>query len=253
MNLGVSMVGYKSPSTGRQVQAVLFDAFGTVVDWRSGISSAVSAFADAHAITLDPDEFADAWRSYYQPSVERIRSGQRPYTSLDTLHRENLDATLTSHGIDPGVFTTGELESLTRAWHVLPPWPDSADGILQIKPHFIVGPLSNGTTAQLVHMAKAARLAWDVILGSDISQAYKPTPQAYRAPVAILGLDPGEVMLAAAHNEDLAAARGSGLATAFIARPTEHGPHQQLDLTPSTDWDLTATSIVDLARQLRPA
>jgi 2-haloacid dehalogenase len=247
------MIGYESPSTGRKVQAVLFDTFGTVVDWRSGISSAVGAFAAAHAITLDPDAFADAWRSHYEPSMERVRSGHRPYVPLDTLHRENLDAALRSHGIDPGAFAADELESLTRAWHVLPPWPDSADGIAQIKPDFIVGPLSNATTDQLVHMAKAGGLAWDVILGSDISQAYKPAPHAYRAPAAILGLDPGEVMLAAAHNRDLEGARRSGLATAFIARPTEYGPGQQQDLTASADWDMTATSIIDLAGQLRSA
>jgi 2-haloacid dehalogenase len=244
------MIGYESPSTGRKVRAVLFDAMGTVVDWRSGISSAVGAFADAHAIALDPDEFADAWRSSYQPSMERVRSGQRPFASLDTLNRENLDAALRSHGIDPGAFTETELESLTRAWYFLPPWPDSVNGILQIKPDFIVGPLSNGSTAQLVHMAKAGGLAWDVILGADVSRAYKPTPHAYRAPAAILGLDPGEVMLAAAHNDDLAGARQSGLATAFIARPTEHGPGQQQDLTASADWDLAATSIIDLAERL---
>jgi 2-haloacid dehalogenase len=247
------VIGYESPSTGRKVQAVLFDAMGTVVDWRSGVSSAVSAFAEAHALTLDPDEFADAWRSYYEPSMERIRSGQRPYASLDTLQRENLDAALRSHGIDPGAFATDVLESLTRAWYALPPWPDSAPGILQIKPDFIVGPLSNGSTAQLVHMARSGGLAWDVILGSDISRAYKPTPHAYLAPAAILGLDPGEVMLVAAHNHDLAGARRSGLATAFIPRPTEHGPGQQQDLTASGDWDLTAASIVDLAGQLRGA
>jgi 2-haloacid dehalogenase len=246
------MSGYESPSTGRRVQAVLFDTFGTIVDWRSGISSAVSAFAEAHDITVDPDAFADTWRSYYQPSMERVRSGERPYTSLDTLHRENLDAALRSHDIDPGAFSRGELDSLARAWHVLPPWPDSADGILRIKPHYIVGPLSNGTTELLVHMAKAGGLAWDVILGSDISRAYKPTPHAYRAPTAILGLDRGEVMLVAAHNQDLDEARKSGLATAFIPRPTEYGPLQQRDLTASADWDLSATSVVDLAAQPRP-
>jgi 2-haloacid dehalogenase len=228
----------------------MFDAFGTVVDWRSGISSAVRAFAADHGLTVDPEEFADAWRSRYQPSMERVRSGQRPYVSLDVLHRENLDEVLRSHGIDPHAFAPGELEPLVRAWHFLPPWPDSAEGILQVKRAFIVGPLSNGSTALLLHMAKAAGLHWDVILGSDVSQTYKPSPDAYRKPAALLGLDPGEVMLAAAHNGDLEAARRAGLATAFVVRPAEHGPHQTKDLTASADWDLTATSITDLARQL---
>jgi 2-haloacid dehalogenase len=246
-----SVAGYSAPSTGQPVRAVLFDTFGTVVDWRAGISSAVRAFADSHSLTLDPEEFADAWRSLYQPSVERVRSGQRPYVSLDTLHRENLDTVLRSHGFAPEDFPLQALESLARAWHFLPPWPDSVEGVGQIRRRFIVGPLSNGNTALLLDMAKTAGLPWDVILGSDISQEYKPSPDAYRKPAAILGLDPGAVMLAAAHNDDLAGARRAGLATAFVARPTEHGPHQAQDLTPADNWDLAARSITELADQLQ--
>jgi 2-haloacid dehalogenase len=244
------VTGYTAPSTGQTERAVLFDTFGTVVDWRSGISSAIRGFAADRALTLDPEEFADAWRAHYEPSKERVRSGQRPYVPLDTLHLENLDTVLRSHNIDPGTFAPGELTSLAAAWHYLPPWPDSVEGIRQIRRHFIVGPLSNGNTALLVDMAKAAGLPWDVILGSDISRAYKPSPDAYRKPAALLGLDPGEVMLVAAHNTDLEGARRAGLATAFIARPTEYGPHQATDLTASGDWDLTAESITDLASQL---
>ena len=244
------MTGYTAPSTRQTVRAVLFDTFGTVVDWRSGISSAVRAFAADRALALDPEEFADAWRAQYQPSMERVRSGQRPYASLDTLHRENLDTVLRSHDIDPGAFAPAELTSLAAAWHYLPPWPDSVEGIRQIKRDFIVGPLSNGTTALLVDMAKAAGLPWDVILGSDISRAYKPSPDAYQKPATLLGLDPGEVMLVAAHNNDLGGARRAGLATAFVARPTEYGPHQATDLTAADDWDLIAGSITGLASQL---
>jgi 2-haloacid dehalogenase len=180
-----------------------------------------------------------------------VRSGQRPYVSFDTLNRENLDAVLRSHGIGPDVLPRAGLESLARAWHFLPPWPDSVEGIGQLKLSFIVGPLSNGNTALLLDMAKTAGLPWDVIFGSDISQEYKPTPDAYRKPAAILGLDPGEVMLAAAHNDDLAGARSAGLATAFVARPTEHGPHQARDLAPAHNWDLAAKSITELAGQLQ--
>jgi 2-haloacid dehalogenase len=244
------VTGYTAPSTGQAVRAVLFDTFGTVVDWRSGIASAVRVFAADRGLALDPEEFADAWRGQYEPAKERVRSGQRPYVSLDTLHRENLDIVLRSNDIDPGTFAPGELTSLAAAWHFLPPWPDSVEGIRRIKREFIVGPLSNGNTALLVDMAKAAGLSWDVILGSDISRAYKPSPDAYRKPAALLGLDPGEVMLAAAHNSDLAGASRAGLATAFIARPSEYGPRQATDLAASDDWDLTAESITDLASQL---
>ena len=124
------MTGYTAPSTGRTVRAVLFDTFGTVVDWRSGVSSAVRVFAASSALTLDPEEFADAWRAQYEPAKERVRSGQRPYVSLDTLHRENLDTVLRAHDLDPGTFAPGELTSLTAAWHYLPPgrtaWKESA-------------------------------------------------------------------------------------------------------------------------------
>jgi 2-haloacid dehalogenase len=241
---------YRAPSTGRAVRAVLFDVFGTVVDWRSGIASAVAAFAERHRLTLDPEAFADAWRAQYQPSMERVRSGERPYVSLDALHRENLDPVLREQGVDPADIPARSLDALAGAWHLLPPWPDSVAGVGQIKRDFIVGPLSNGNTALLVDMAKGAGLAWDVILGSDVSRAYKPSPDAYLTPAAILGLEPGAVMLVAAHNADLASARQVGLATAYIPRPAEFGPHQHRNLAPTGDWDVTASSITDLADRL---
>jgi 2-haloacid dehalogenase len=247
------VTGYRSPSTGREVRAVLFDTFGTVVDWRSGIAAAVSEFAERHGLALDAEEFADDWRSRYQPAMEPVRSGQRPFVSLDTLHRENLEAVLGVRGLVPGAFPPDDLDSLNRAWHFLPPWPDSVAGIGEVKRDFIVGPLSNGNTALLVDMAKAAGLPWDVVLGSDVTRAYKPAPEAYLGQAALLGLDPGEVMLAAAHNGDLAAARQAGLATAFIARPAEYGPRQEKDRTPSRDWDVATTSITSLATRLRAA
>jgi 2-haloacid dehalogenase len=244
------MTGYTSPSTGRAVRAVLFDTFGTVVDWRSGVSAAVGGFTARHGLTLDPAEFADAWRAQYGPSMENVRSGQRPYVSLDTLHRENLDLVLRAHDLDPAAFGPADLDALNQAWHYLPPWPDSVAGLSALKRDFIVGPMSNGHTALLLHMAKAGGLPWDLILGSDVTRAYKPSPQAYLAPPALLGLDPGEVMLAAAHSSDLAAARGCGLATAFIARPDERGPGRGGDTAAPGDWDVVTTSITDLARQL---
>ena len=246
------MARYIAPSTRQPVRAVLFDVFGTVVDWRTGIASAVAAFADRMGLTLDPEAFADAWRSRYQPSMERVRSGLRPYVTLDELHRENLEPVLREQGVDPADIPTRYLDELSAAWHALPPWPDSVEGILRIKRDFIVGPLSNGNTALLVDMAKGAGLAWDVVLGSDVSRAYKPSLEAYLAPVHFLGLGPGEVMLVAAHNADLASARRLGLATAYIPRPAEFGPHTHRDLAPTGDWDVRAESITDLADRLAP-
>jgi 2-haloacid dehalogenase len=243
-------VTYRAPSTGLTVRAVLFDVFGTVVDWRSGIAAAVRSFAREHGLELDPHAFADSWRSRYGPAMQRVRTGERPYVSLDVLHRENLDAVLRGLGLDPGAFAPGELDRLASAWHFLPPWPDSVAGIAAIKQGYVVGPLSNGNTSLLLDMAKAAGLAWDVILGSDVSRAYKPAREAYLRPAALLGLRPGEVMLAAAHENDLAAAREAGLATAYIARPLEHGPAAAPTGTAAADWDLAGTSITEIAGRL---
>ena len=232
------------------MRAVLFDVFGTVVDWRSGIVAAVRDFSERHRLGLEPEAFADAWRGRYVPSMGTVRSGERAFVSLDVLHRENLDEVLAEAGLDPGDLQAGELDALAGAWHFLPPWPDSVAGIAEIKRGYIVAPLSNGNTSLLLDMAKAAGLPWDLILGSDVTRAYKPDLAAYRRPAGYLGLEPAEVMLVAAHNADLAGARAAGLATAFIGRPAEGGPGTSADLAPAGDWDLVATTITGLSASL---
>lgn len=241
------MTDYRAPSTGQALRAVLFDTFGTVVDWRSGISASVRVFAQRHGISLDPDAFALEWRSRYAPSMSEIRSGHRGFVSLDVLHRENLLASLEKFGVAAEALPGDEVEALARSWRWLPPWPDSVDGIAAMKRHVIVGPLSNGNTGLLVDMAKYAGLPWDVVLGSDVSKAYKPDPQAYQTPARLLGLEPGEVMLVAAHPSDLEAAQKSGLATGFVARPQEYGSGQTPDLEPAGAWDVSGTSLSELA------
>ena len=234
-------------STARTVKAVLFDVFGTVVDWRTGVAAAVRRFAGEQGLELDAGAFADAWRSRYVPAMRRVSTGQRPFVPLDVLHRENLDGVLTDLGLNPGRFGPAALDELNRAWHLLPPWPDSVPGITALKRGYIVGPLSNGNTSLLLDMAKAGGLPWDVILGSDVSQAYKPTMEAYLRPAAMLGLEPGEIMLAAAHEADLAAARTAGLAAAFISRPLEPGPGIPGAGVAAKPWDLSVSSITELA------
>lgn len=238
---------YRSPSTGREVRAVLFDTFGTVVDWRTGVARQAAAFAVEQGQELDAEAFADDWRALYQPAMEAIRTRTREFATLDTLHRENLDQVLRRHGFDPERLGEDPLEELNKSWHRLPPWPDSEEGLAAIRRRYIVGPLSNGNTSLLLDMARNASLPWDVIIGSDMTRTYKPLPEAYLRTAEFLGLNPGEVMLAAAHNGDLQAAREAGLATAFIARPTEYGPDQTADLAPDSDWDLSASSIPGLA------
>lgn len=243
-------MAFVAVSTGQTVKAVLFDVFGTVVDWRTAVAAVVRRFADEHGLELDADAFADAWRARYGPGMRRVSSGERPFVSLDVLHRENLDGVLTDLGLDPGRFGPAALDELNLAWHFLPPWPDSVAGITALKRHYIVGPLSNGNTSLLLDMAKAGGLPWDLILGSDVSKAYKPTMEAYLRPAALLGLDPGEIMLAAAHEADLAAARKAGLAVAFISRPLERGPGVPGAGVATQSWDLSVSSITELADQL---
>jgi 2-haloacid dehalogenase len=233
-----------------QPQALLFDVFGTVVDWRSGIARDAGPFLARHGIAMDAYALADAWRDRYQPSMQAIRSGARPFTRLDVLHRENLDAVLRDAGADLAAIPDAERDALNRAWHRLDPWPDSVPGLIRLKARFIIAPLSNGNFALLLNMAKRAGLPWDAIMGAEVAQAYKPQPEAYLRTADILGLPPAACMLVAAHNSDLAAARRAGFGTAFIARPTEHGPGQAIDLAPEQDWDLVAASFTDLADRL---
>lgn len=228
------------------MRAVLFDTFGTVVDWRGGITAAADRLFRRHSLDADGAAFADSWRALYQPAMAPIRDGSRDFVALDRLHRENLLSVLADRGLS-AEFSAPEIDALVHAWHELPPWPDSVDGLTMLKPHCVIGPLSNGNTSLLTDLAKHAGLPWDVILGSDVRKAYKPSPAAYLAPAELLDLAPGEIMLAAAHNDDLRHARSVGLATAFVARRTEHGPDQTTDLAADDDWDVSAGDIPELA------
>lgn len=234
------------------VRALVFDVFGTVVDWRGGVASGAAPILARYAPDADPAAFADAWRKQYQPAMEQCRSGQRPFTRLDVLHRENLDAILPKFGIAAGSVPAEELDELNLAWHRLDPWPDVVSGLTRMKQSFIVAPLSNGNVILMLDIAKRAGLPWDAILGAEVVQAYKPTPEAYLRTADMLALRPDRVCLVAAHNSDLAAARRAGFCTAFVARPTEHGPGQTTDLAAEQDWDCLAADFVELAQKLAP-
>jgi 2-haloacid dehalogenase len=232
------------------MKALVFDVFGTVVDWREGVARELNAFFAQHDVKTDAYAAADAWRRRYQPAMEECRSGRRPFTRLDVLHRENLDGVLSECGLDPAAIDAAELDELNRAWHRLDPWPDAVPGLARLKTRYVIAPLSNGNVALLLDMAKRAGLPWDAILGAEVARAYKPRPEAYLRTADILGLAPAEVCLVAAHNDDLAAARACGLRTAFVLRPREHGPRQATDLAPAERWDLVAADFIDLAAQL---
>ena len=230
------------------IKALLFDVFGTVVDWRSCISDEIRLPARQHDVACDAEQLADEWRAQYQPAMEAIRSGQRGFTRLDILHAENLDHVLAANGITS--FSAAEKAHLVKAWHRLQGWPDSSAGLYRLKQQFIIAPQSNGNIALIVNMAKAADLPWDVVLGAEIVQTYKPRPEAYERACDALGLRPQDCMMVAAHNDDLFAARNTGMKTAFVKRPIEHGPQQTTDLTAESNWDFGVDSFLKLAEQL---
>lgn len=233
------------------VKVLLFDVFGTVVDWRSGIAREAAPFLIRRgAGQVNPEVFADAWRQGYQPAMEEVRGGKRPFTRLDQLHRENLEKLLPHFGIEPANVPPSELDELNLAWRRLDPWPDAIPGLTRLKTRYIIAPLSNGNIILMTDIAKRAGIPWDAILGAEVVQAYKPTPEAYLRTVDLLMMSPEQVCLVAAHNSDLAAAHACGLRTVFIPRPFEHGPGQQTDLHPTQDWDVIAPDLIALADKL---
>ncbi|MEM7496846.1 MAG: haloacid dehalogenase type II [Pseudomonadota bacterium] len=231
------------------IKAAIFDVFGTCVDWRRGVAEAVAPAFATKGIEIDPDAFATAWRAEYQPGMEVVRSAGRPYTALDILHRENLERALAKNGL-AGAFSEAEKDALNRAWEKLPAWEDVAQGLASIREKVLVAPCSNGSIALMSRLARFAGLEWDAILGAEIAQDYKPKPAVYLASAAAFGLAPSEVLMVAAHNDDLAAARALGFPTAFVPRPTEHGPDQTTDRSPTEQWDIVATDFAELAATL---
>lgn len=230
------------------VKALTFDVFGTVVDWRRGIAREGEALGRARGLSVDWARFADAWRALYQPTMERVRSGQLPWTRLDDLHRLSLDRLLAEFRIEG--LSGAEIDHLNRAWHRLDPWPDTVPGLTRLKRRYILATLSNGNVALIVNMARRAGLPWDAVLGAEVARHYKPQREAYLTTADMLGLRPEQCLMVAAHNGDLAAASSFGLRTAFVPRPSEHGPGGKADAKPAREWDVVADSFVDLATRL---
>jgi 2-haloacid dehalogenase len=229
-------------------KALIFDTFGTVVDWRQSLIEDLDLFGRAWGIQADWAGLVDAWRAAYQPSMDRVRNGERNWVRLDDLHLESLERLVGEFGIR-GLGDT-ELRHLNRGWHRLRPWPDARPGLARLRRQFIIAPLSNGNVSLLLEMAKAAELPWDMIFGADLFRRYKPDRATYLGACKLLDLPPNEVMMVAAHNGDLNAARSLGLLTAFFPRPTEYGPHQSRDFDAEEDWDIVAHDIEDLATKL---
>lgn len=230
------------------VRALTFDVFGTVVDWRTGIAEEGRAFGRAKGIDADWLAFADAWRAKYQPSMSRVRDGHVPWTNLDRLHRQSLEELLEEFGI--GGLEEAEKDHLNRAWHRLPPWTDTVEGLTRLKRKYVLATLSNGNVALLVNMAKNAGLPWDAVLGAEVARHYKPQSEAYLFTAELLGLAPEQCMMVAAHNDDLVMAASLGFRTAFVRRPTEYGPDQKTDCEAEHDFDIIVESFIGLADRL---
>ena len=231
------------------VQALICDVFGTVVDWRGSIIREGRAFGRKHALEVDWVAFADAWRAGYRPAMDKVRTGALPWMNIDKLHRLILDDLLVQFRIRG--LKESEKDHLNRVWHRLKPWPDSVPGLTRLKRKFVISPLSNGNVALLTNMAKNAGLPWDCVLSAELFHHYKPDPESYLGAAEMLGLRPQEVMMVAAHKDDLKAAKRCGLRTAFVKRPKEHGPDVVPDLSPERGFDHNADDFIDLARQLR--
>ena len=246
-SLGVKLSSAQGNSKSAP-KALVFDTFGTVVDWRGSIIAEGNAWSQAKGVTVDWAHFADRWRAGYAPAMEKVRKGELPWTKLDVLHRMILDSLLPEFGLTG--LTEEEKDHWNRVWHRLTPWPDSVAGLTRLKKKFTIAPLSNGNVALLNDMAKHAGLPWDVILGAEVARHYKPDREAYLTAVDLLGLQPAEVVMCAAHRGDLQAARSFGLRTAFIHRPNEYGPTRKADQAQPGDFDFVTRDMLDLASQL---
>ena len=229
------------------MKAIVFDVFGTIVDWRSSLIHQFNELQKELGIELPSEVITDQWRQHYAPSMNRVRQGDVPWMGLDDLHRESLVKLLNHHGI---MLDEATIDRVNHFWHQLEPWPDVQNGLQRLKEHYIIGTLTNGNLSLMVDVARHAKLPWDMVFCAELFQHYKPDPEVYLGPCGLLRLPPEEVMLCAAHNYDLGAARALGMKTAFIPRRTEYGPHQSKDLEAEEAWDFVAEDLVALSEHL---
>ena len=231
-----------------QIKALTFDVFGTVADWRSTVIREVAEMGKNKGFQVDEEAFAQAWRARYEPSMHRVRTGELPWKSLDALHlmiAEELVELFNIQGLDDI-----DMEYLTQIWHRLDIWPDVKEGLNGLRQRFTVATLSNGNVALLTNLSKYSDVRWDCILSSELAGHYKPDPEVYLKAARLLGVEPHEIMMVAAHNSDLLAAQAVGYRSAFVYRTTEYGPNQTTDLEPHPSVDIVARDFIELASQM---
>ncbi|PPR30919.1 MAG: (S)-2-haloacid dehalogenase 4A [Alphaproteobacteria bacterium MarineAlpha9_Bin2] len=230
------------------IKALLFDVFGTVVDWRQSVINQFSQFELKTQIKGDWEKVTDLWRQNYQPSMEDVRSGKRPWVNLDTLHKESLVKIIDEMQIQ-GV-KEDDLDQMTLYWHNLDQWSDVEDGLNKLRSNFTISTLSNGGTKLLTNLSHINNIKWDNIFSAENFKCYKPDPKTYLGASDILGHKPNEVLMVAAHNQDLQAAKSCGLMTAFVSRPKEYGENQDFDLKADENIDISATDFIDLSNKI---
>lgn len=231
------------------LKILVFDVFGTVVDWRGSVLRELETLSRAKAVAADWGHFVDEWRAGYAPAMQRVRVGELPWTPVDDLHRMILDVLLAKHGVEG--LSEAEKQHLNRVWHRLEPWPDSVGGLTRLKRRFVIGTLSNGNVALLVDMAKHAGLPWDVVLSAEFVRHYKPDPEAYLMVPSLFAVPPAQVMLVAAHPRDLAGAAGQGLRTCFVSRPLEFGSMGKAHAVDPGEFDFAVGDFNELADRLQ--
>ncbi len=248
LSLLSSPLAFSQNNVANSVKALTFDIFGTVVDWRSSIIREGQILSANKGFEVDWPEFADRWRGGYSPAMNRVRSGELPWTKIDDLHRLILDELVEEFNLSG--LSEQELDHFNKAWHRLTPWPDTVSGLNRLKTKYIITTLSNGNVSLLTNMAKNAGLPWDAVLSAELAKHYKPAPEAYLTAADLLSLPPEQVMMVAAHPGDLRAAARAGLRTAYVIRPLERGPGREVDRNEDGEFDYTADDFVDLALQL---
>jgi 2-haloacid dehalogenase len=229
------------------VRALLFDVFGTVVDWRGSLLVEITRVADEVGVDLPAAEIVDDWRARYGPSMDRVLAGEEPYANLDALHRASLLQLLDERDLR---LPDASIDRLVLAWHRLEPWPDSVPGLIRLKSRYVLATMSNGNLALLIDMAKHSGLPWDVILTPELMQTYKKNLDSYRYVISLLGLRPEQTMMVAAHPGELRAVAEIGMRTAYVPRPAEFGDRDHPGMEIDIPVDVRCSDLENLAELL---
>ena len=229
-----------------EVRALLFDTFGTLVDWRTGLVTQLEQWGTAHNIAADWPGLVLAWRRDHVPALAEVRTGQREWANYDELQGETMRQLAPKFGLP--ALSDDTLDQLARMWHQLPAWPDTVEGMARLRTKYLVAPLSNGHVALLMRLARTTGITFDAVFGADVFRQYKPDPKNYLGAVSLLGCVPGEVLFVASHPSDLQAAAACGLLTCFVSRPLEYGDGVVVEQPPAEgDFDVMVGDLLELA------